>query len=105
MEHTHLTQVRLPDNPFLTLATREFELCAPQNQVPRREKIIGLTRHGRFPEIVSNIYLTPREKEIVTLLRKELSRLQICELLNITREALRKSISRIWRKRNFLSRF
>ena len=51
-----------------------------------------------WPELVENIHLTPREKEMVTLLGKGLSRADICQLLGITRHALRERIYRLNKK-------
>lgn len=48
--------------------------------------------------VAEQTYLTPREKEIVTLLGRGLSRWDVCELLEITRETLRKHIQRIKEK-------
>ena len=43
----------------------------------------------------SDIYLTPREKQIVTLLDYGLSRREVCKALKITRETLRINIHRM----------
>ena len=42
-----------------------------------------------WPELVENIYLTPREKEILTLLGRGLTRADVCQVLDITRNTLR----------------
>lgn len=42
-----------------------------------------------FPDWLSNIYLTKKEKQILTLLGRGLSRSDICQVLNITRLTLR----------------
>lgn len=44
------------------------------------------------------VYLTKREGEIVTLLRKGMTRSDVSEMLGITRSALRMHILRIRRK-------
>ena len=51
-----------------------------------------------WPEPIKNIHLTPREMEIVTLLGRGLSRGDICELLDITRNHLRTHINRMYKK-------
>ena len=45
--------------------------------------------------VAQETYLTPTEKEIVTLLGRGLSRMDVCLVLEITRATLRKHIQRI----------
>lgn len=79
----------------------EAELYVNQDHIPQREMPIGLPKYSK-PSIeqVSNILLTKREKEIVTLLGSGLSRADVCQLLKISRESLRKHIQRINKKRH-----
>ena len=48
--------------------------------------------------VADETYLTPTEKEIVTLLGRGLSRMDVCLVLEITRATLRKHIQRIRNK-------
>ena len=76
----------------------EAELIVAQNEVTQKELPIGMPKYGRFPELLSNVYLTKREKQIVTLLGQGMERGEICELLEITRENCRKIIQRLRQK-------
>jgi DNA-binding NarL/FixJ family response regulator len=78
----------------------EAELIVSQDEVSLRELPIGLPRHGSFPDLISNIPLTEREKQIVTLLGQGMDRDVICKLLNITRGNLRIVICRLRKKCN-----
>ena len=76
----------------------EAELYVKQDNVKQREKNIGLPRFGKLPELKSNTHLTPREREIVTLLGKGLPRKDICQILDIVSHTLRNHIKRIKKK-------
>lgn len=67
-------------------------------EVPQRELTIGLPVPKPWPDLISNTYLTDREREIVTLLGKGISRHDICQLLNIKRVDLRMHLTRIKKK-------
>ena len=73
----------------------EAELYVKQDYHPQREKPIGLPKPSRWPTQVSNIYLTPSEVEILTLLGQGLSRADVCQVLKITRVTLRVHLSNI----------
>lgn len=81
-----------------------YELCKEaeehvrQDEVYQREKTIGLPSHGDFPELTSNIPLTKREKQILTLLGQKLPRKDICQLLNISRGNLRWYLNKLKKK-------
>jgi len=77
----------------------EAEEYVNQDEVSQRELIIGLP-YIRPLKIGPNIYLTPKQKEIVTLLGKGLNRTEVCQMLGITRLALRLHIHRMKEKRN-----
>jgi DNA-binding NarL/FixJ family response regulator len=66
----------------------ELELHLKEIECNAQELPIGLPRHGKVPWS-SSIYLTKTEKEILTLLGKGLSRKEVCETINMTRETLR----------------
>jgi DNA-binding NarL/FixJ family response regulator len=77
----------------------EAEAYVDQDHVSQREKTIGLPKYSKFPvDQVSNIPLTKREKEILTLLGKGLCRADVCQLLNITRQQLRVHIANLKKK-------
>jgi len=77
----------------------ELELHLKQYEVPQRELTVGFPRNPARIEYASGVYLTKREKEIVTLLGKGLTRQDVCQLLEITPHALRERLSKINKKR------
>jgi len=87
-----------PHSQFCSSLCPEAEASLKEIEIPQCEKTIGLPRYGKFPIIPSDIPMTKREKEIVTLMGKGLSRRQIAELLGIKRESLRASIYRMNKK-------
>jgi len=66
---------------------KELPICWPE---PRKLEISGTT------------YLTTREREIVTLLGKDLTRADVCQLLNMTRHTLRNHLYNLRKKRDDL---
>ena len=76
----------------------EAELYVRQDHVGRDELPVGLPRPRKWPEFVEHTHLTKREKQIVTLLGQGLERVEICEILEITRENCRKIIQRLREK-------
>ncbi len=76
----------------------ELESHLKQIEVRQREKLIGLPRYGKLPELISNIPLTKRERQILTLLGQGLSRKDICQLLEINRHLLRMHILNLKKK-------
>ena len=80
----------------------ELNLYLKEVEKPQREKTIGQPHYSRRFEWPSGVDLTRTEKEIVTLLGRGLSRPQVCEALNITRETLRKHIQRMKKKSHAL---
>jgi len=70
-----------------------------QDYCCQREKTVGIPEPRKM-ELSESTYMTPKEKEIITLLGKNLTRDDICQLLNITRNALRQRLNRIRKKRN-----
>ena len=78
----------------------EAELEVSKVEVPEREINIGIWPKTAkpIPELKENTHLTPREKEIVTLLGKGLNRADVCQLLGISRATLRKHIERVKKK-------
>ena len=71
-----------------------------RDYVGQKEKLIGKVQYGDFLKTISNVYLTKREKEIVTLFGKGLDRTDLCQVLNISRNALRINIYRLRKKCN-----
>jgi DNA-binding NarL/FixJ family response regulator len=69
-----------------------------QDYIPLREITIGIPTAGRWPQHKKRVKLTPKEKNIVTLLGKGLSRQDVCQLLKITRVTLRNHLCRIKKK-------
>ena len=86
------------EKPTCTELCPEAEAYVNQDHVSQRELTIGLPRQGKLPDLVSNTHLTKKEKEIVTLLGKGLNRSDICQVLDISRVALRNSIKRMRKK-------
>ena len=78
----------------------DAERYVGQDEVVQREKPIGLPRTKGFPDLVSNTPLTKKERQIVTLLRSGLDRGEVCQLIGITRHALREAIRRLKKKRD-----
>jgi DNA-binding NarL/FixJ family response regulator len=76
----------------------EAEQYASQDHVPQREQPVNTYYINPMPETRSNTHLSKREKEVVTLLGKGLTRRDVCEILNITRENLRNILARLKRK-------
>ncbi|KKL56481.1 hypothetical protein LCGC14_2244990 [marine sediment metagenome] len=76
----------------------EAEAYVSQDHVSQRELAIGLPRKGKLPDLVSNTHLTKKEKEIVTLLGRGLNRADICQLLDMSRDALRTMIKKTRKK-------
>jgi DNA-binding NarL/FixJ family response regulator len=83
-----------------------IELCnkaetyVSRDRVYQREFPIGIPVYNnlQFMQLASNIPLTKREKQILTLWGQGLSRRDICQLLKITRENLRDIIRRLRKK-------
>ncbi len=73
----------------------EAELYVKQDEAPQREKTIGLPKYGKLPSYPSNIYLTKREKQIVTLLGQGLTNADVCQLLKMKRGTLRMALKRM----------
>ena len=81
------------------------ELCPPaetyvsQDEIKEHDLLIGdgveFLKDEDVLEVTEDLPLTPREEEIVTLFRLGATRLQVCEVLNITRDTLRINIHRI----------
>ena len=72
-----------------------------QDYIGQKEKLVGLIKYTKesMPTFPS-IYLTGREKEILTLLGKGLTRADVCQVLNISRGTLRFHIYNLRRKTN-----
>lgn len=77
----------------------EAEAFANQDYVQQREVTIGLVSYNDIELLqIDNTFLTQTEKYIVTLLGKGLSRKDVCQVLEISRLALRAHIARIRKK-------
>ncbi len=72
---------------------------AGQDYKGQRELPVGLLRGGKFPAGSSGC-LTPREREIVTLLGRGLSRIDVCELLDISKHVLRNHLYNLRQKQS-----
>jgi DNA-binding NarL/FixJ family response regulator len=79
---------------------QDVEIHVNQDYVGLRELPIGLPMYGEFPESISNISMTKMEKKIVSLVGQGLSRKEVCELLKISRLALRAHLIRLRKKCN-----
>jgi len=77
--------------PELKLHLREIE-------VKQKELPIRFPRRGRVEWAPPPTKLTKREREIVTLFGKGLSRSETCELLKITKKTLRNNLAKIKKK-------
>lgn len=89
---------KCPNKKTCLSLCQEAEEYANQDEVIRREALVGLPKLIEFPDLVSNTPLTKREREILTLLGRGLSRRDVCNVLNITRENLRDIIRRLRKK-------
>ena len=58
-----------------------------------------IDNHG-LPDLVSNIYLTKREREILMLLGRGLNRYEVVQVLKITKNQLRVHIYNLKQKIN-----
>ncbi len=68
----------------------EAEAYASQDHVNLREKTMELVNFNEnYLDLISNIYLTNKEKQILTLFGYGLSRQDVCQLLNISKGNLR----------------
>lgn len=76
-------------------ACPELELHLNEIDKPQREKPIGLPFNTPKIRWGSGFDLTKRQREIVTLLGKGMTRKEICQMLEITSANLRKIIQRI----------
>ena len=78
----------------------EAELFVKQDSVPRLEEPVGLLPVKKFikPLLKKNTHLTDKEKKILTLLGKGLSRSDVCQLLNITQTTLTSHLSNAKKK-------
>lgn len=76
----------------------EAEAWANQDYVGQRELTIGLPRTGEMPELPANVYLTETECAIVTLLGRGLNRRDVCQVMDMSRETLRKHLERLRKK-------
>ena len=75
----------------------ELVLHLKETEGSQKELPVSNPRYGKIPWS-SSIPLTPREKEIVPLLGKGLTRRDVCQLLDITRGNLKKIIQRMKKK-------
>lgn len=76
----------------------EAELAVSRDEVPLKELPIGLPRSGRLPNLVSNIYLTKREKQICTLLGSGLTRVEVAQVLEISISTVRSHLNNLKKK-------
>jgi len=78
----------------------EAELFVKQDSVHRLEEPIGLLPVKKFikPSLKKHTHLTSKEKEILMLLGKGLSRVDVCQLLNITPNSLQVHLSNAKKK-------
>ena len=75
----------------------ELALHLKEIEGSQREMPISNPRHGKVPW-ASSVYLTKKEKVIITLLGMGLPRKSVCESLNITRDNLRFRLSILKKK-------
>jgi len=75
----------------------DIEEYANQDYVSQREITIGIPQPRKF-EPNPSIYLTKMEREIITLLGKGLTRADVCQVLDISRHALRSHLCRLKKK-------
>lgn len=78
-------------------ACPELELHLQEIEGIQKEIPISNPRHGKIPWS-SSVYLTKKEKIIITLLGMGLSRKDVCQSINITRENLRFRLSILKKK-------
>ena len=78
----------------------EAEAYVGQDYTAQRELTIGVPEPAPWPVQVSNVYLTKREREILTLLGRGLTRSDVCKVLEISKTNLRVHIRNMRRKIN-----
>ena len=86
-----------PDRETCTKLCEAAETYVDQDQVPQRELTLPTVRYGAWPDI-SSVYLTPREREILTLLGRGLTRADVCQVLEITSNLLRWYVHKLRQK-------
>ena len=91
-----------PKNKTCTELCLNAERYASQDYVPQQELTLPDPYSTKKIPFISATYLTIREKEIVTLMGKGLSRRDISQTLDITRNALRINIHRLKTKGQIL---
>lgn len=99
--HRHLSRKcdTCQDRKTCTELCPEIEAWVAQDTVPQRELTIGFTTmDDMLPSLLSNSYLTPMEKSILTLLGRGLTRSDVCEVLEISRNTLRYHIYNLRKK-------
>jgi DNA-binding NarL/FixJ family response regulator len=91
-----------PNRPLCNDLCPEAELYVKQDEIPQRELTIGaILKERSFPPMPwasSSIHFTKREKEILTLLARGLTRADIAQHMRITRNSLRQFIKKIKKK-------
>ena len=86
-----------PKRPTCTKLCEEALRYANQDYVYQKHLLIGSPEPRRL-EISESVYLTPKEKEIITLLGRGLSRAETSQVLVISRDSLRRHICNIRKK-------
>jgi len=76
----------------------EAELYVKQNNIGRRDIPVGRIYPRRWPSLVERTYLTKKEREILTLLGRGLTRVEVCQILSMTRNTLRTHIYNLRKK-------
>ena len=89
-----------PQKPFCSQLCPEAEAYVRQDHQTAREFFsFPEARYSSLPDLPQNLpSLSKRERKIVTLLKKNCTRGEICELLDLSRQNLRNSILKIRRK-------
>ncbi|MFA5706750.1 MAG: LuxR C-terminal-related transcriptional regulator [Candidatus Neomarinimicrobiota bacterium] len=87
-----------PAKPTCESICPELELHLKESEAPQRELTIGLPRHGRVEWSSPSVKLTKTEREILTLIGKGLSRDDVCQTLNISRQTLRVHVANMKKK-------
>ena len=80
------------------MTATELNIIQDKSSMWRNGKVIPLPEPGQWANRGTNISLTKTERKIVTLFGYGLNKEDVCELLKISRQSLRKHIERMRKK-------
>jgi len=90
-----------PDRNSCLKLCQDAEDYVDRDNVYQRELTVPDISYNNFShfELISNVHLTKREREIVALLGRGLTRSEVAQMLKSNRKAVQKVIERMRKKR------